>query len=233
MLIFGPYAYTGLYIFGSVVMGMGILLTVFGLVASVIKASVLSRLKTIFKKNVPEPLLDDILTFQKLDISLIQRMLTDRLTSAMTMINDVFLKQMRRLNYDLFYSKDTLKNKRITATVYKLNGKKTPYSNGSGYNEAIKPAPSKNLKSVCLTASETPTTLWWDKTDVAKNRMQTLIACGQFTICYELMDYILKLKADENNQVEDFTEIDILYDALAADWKKFNEKPLWLLDILV
>tara|TARA_R110002051_G_scaffold229648_1_gene291606 strand:- start:6089 stop:7762 length:1674 start_codon:yes stop_codon:yes gene_type:complete len=233
MLIFGPSAYTGLYIFGSVVLGMGLLLTVFGLVASVIKASVLSRLKTIFKKNIPESLLDDILTFQKLDISLIQRMLTDRLTSAMTMINDVFLKQMRRLNYDLFYSKEELKNKRITATVYKLNGLKTPYSNGTGYNEAIKPVPSQNLESVCLTASETPTTLWWDKSDIDKNRMQTLIACGQFTLCYELMDYILNLKADKDKHIEDFAEIDVLYEALEADWILFNQEPLWLLDKLV
>lgn len=233
MLIFGPRSYTSLYIFGSVVLGMGLLLTVFGLVASVIKASLLSRLKTIFKKNIPEPLLDDILTFQKLDISLIQRMLTDRLTSAMTMLNDVFLKQMRRLNYDLFYSKEELKNKRITATVYKLNGQKSPYSSSGSYNKAIKPMPSKNLQSVCLTASETPTTLWWDKTDIAKNRMETLIACGQFTICYELMDYILNLKADTDNQIEDFTEMDILYKALEADWKLFNQKPLWLLDQLV
>ncbi len=232
MLVFGPSAYIGLYIFGSVVMGVGLLLTVFGLVASVIKASVLSRLKTLFKKNVPEPLLDDILTFQKLDISLIQRMLTDRLTSAMTMINDVFLKQMRRLNYDLFYSKDELKNKRITATVYKLNGQKMTYSKATGYNEAIEPAPSKNLESVCLTASETPTTLWWDKTDVAKNRMQTLIACGQFTVCYELMDYILKLKAENDKLVEDFTEIDKLYNALKTDWKSFNMEPLWLVEAL-
>lgn len=233
MLIFGPKDYTSLYIFGSVVLGIGLLLTVFGLVASVIKASVLSRLKTIFKKNIPEPLLDDILTFQKLDISLIQRMLTDRLTSAMTMLNDVFLKQMRRLNYDLFYSKEELKNKRITATVYKLNGQKSPYSSSGSYNKAIKPMPSKNLQSVCLTASETPTTLWWDKTDIAKNRMETLIACGQFTICYELMDYILNLKADKDNQIMDFTEIDALYEALEVDWILFNQKPLWLLDQLV
>lgn len=232
MSVFGPKPYTGLYILGSTIMGMGILLTVFGLLASVIKTSVLSRLKSIFKKNVPEPLLDDILTFQKLDISLIQRMLTDRLTSAMTMLNDVFLKQMRRLNYDLFYSKDELENKRITATVYKLNGQETPYSKGVNYNTEIRPEPSKNLESVCLTASETPTTLWWDKTDVSKNRMETLIACGQFTICYELMDYILKLKAAEDNPVDDFTEIDILYNALQADWTSFNKQPLWLVEKL-
>lgn len=232
MLVFGAIAYTGLYIFGSALMGIGLLLTVFGLVASVVKVSVLTRIKALFKKKIPEPLLDDVLTFQKLDISLIQRMLTDRLTSAMTMINDVFLKQLRRLNYDLFYSKEKLKNKRITTTVYKLNGEKELYNTGTGYNKAIKPAPSKNLESVCLTASETPTTLWWDKTDIAKNRIQTLIACGQFTVCYELMDYIIKLKADENSGVEDFTEIDKLYKALKKDWTSFNKKPLWLIDTL-
>ncbi|MGX1928333.1 patatin-like phospholipase family protein [Flagellimonas sp. 2504JD4-2] len=232
MLIFGPNPFTSLYILGSVTMGFGILLTVFGLVASVIKVSILSRLKTLFKKNIPELLLDDILLFQKLDISLVQRMLTDRLTSAMTMINDVFLKQMRRLNYDLFYSKDELNNKRITATVYKLNGQMAQYSNGMDYNKEIKPEPSKNLENVCLTASETPTTLWWDKTDIAKNRMETLIAAGQFTICYELMDYILKLKEDKGIPIKDNSEIDNLYKHLEADWKLFNEKPLWLIEAL-
>ena len=232
MHVFGSQAYSGMYIFGGVVLGMGLLLTVFGLVASVIKSAALSKLRTIFKKNVPEPLLDDVLTFQKLDISLVQQMLANRFTSALTMINDVFLKQMRRLNYDLFYSKDKLKNKRITATIYKLNGQKTPYSEGTGLNESIKPKPSKNLESVCLTASKTPTTLWWDKTDIAKNRMETLIACGQFTICYQLMDYILKLKADEDKPIKDITEVDALYKALEADWKLFNKNPLWLVDDL-
>ncbi|MDO6596654.1 patatin-like phospholipase family protein [Oceanihabitans sp. 2_MG-2023] len=232
MQVFGKQAYTGLYILGGVLFGIGLLLTIFGLVASILKASVLSKLKGMFKKNVPAPLIDDILSFKKLEISLIQVMLTNRLSSALTMINDVFLKQMRRINYDLFYSKSELKNKRITATVYKLNGKKSTYNNGTGYNKDIKPAPSKNLENVCLTASETPTTLWWDKKDIAKNRMEILIACGQFTVCYELMDYILKLKADPDNKIADFTEIDALYQALENDWNTFNKQPLWLVDDL-
>ncbi|WP_299130412.1 patatin-like phospholipase family protein [uncultured Winogradskyella sp.] len=129
VLVFGS-AFTSLYIIGSVILGIGLTFSVLGLIASIIKGFTLSRLKSVFKKNIPEPLLDDILTFQKLDISLIQRMLTDRITSASTMINDVFLKQMRRLNYDLFYSKPELVNKRITTTIYKLNGQKSPYSKG-------------------------------------------------------------------------------------------------------
>ncbi|AUS06732.1 patatin-like phospholipase family protein [Pseudotamlana carrageenivorans] len=231
MQVFGSQSYTSLYILGGVFLGAGSLLTVLGLLASMLKSAVLSKLKTIFKKNVPEPLLDDVLTFQKLDIGLIQRMLSERFSSAMTMINDVFLKQMRRLNYDLFYSKDILKNKRITTTVYKLSGKKTAYNKATSLSKDIKP-PSKILKKVCLTASETPTTLWWDKTDIASNRMETLLACGQFTICYELMDYILELKSKNENLFNDFPEIEPLYNALESDWNLFNNDPLWLVHAL-
>lgn len=224
-------AWTAPYIIGSIITGIGLTMTILGLLAAVIKGFTLSKLKNLFRKNVPEPLLDDILTFQKLDITLVQRMLTDRATSAVKMINDVFLKQMRRLNYDLFYSKSSLNHKRLTSTVYKLNGQETPYTKGT-YNDAIKPKPTKSLKSVCLTASETPTTLWWDKTDIEKNRMDTLIACGQFTTCYELMDYILSLKKEASSGITDFKALDTLYEALEKDWKAFNKNPLWLTEQL-
>lgn len=222
--------HVNLYVVGGILVGFGLLSVVLSHIASNKKNNVLKKLKTIFNKNVPEPLIEDILSFKKLDINLVKVLLVNRMTSATTMINDVFLKQMRRLSYDLFYSKSKLKNKRITATVYKLNGKKTPYNNGVSYNKTIKPKPSKQLETASLIASETPTTLWWDKTDVEKNRMENLIACGQFTICYELMDYIIKLKADPNLEELDFLEIDKLYTLLKQHWVAFNKQPLWLVD---
>lgn len=221
--------WTAPYIVGSMLMGIGLLLTVLGLVAWVVKSFTLAKLTKLFKKNIPEPLLDDILTFQKLDISLVQRMLTERLTSASKMINDVFLNQMRRLNYDLFYSKNSLINKRITTTIYKLNGQETPYSNGNPkYNGDIKPKPSETLKSVSLTASQMATTLWWSQEDMAKNRMDCLIACGQFTVCYELMDYILKLQKNDAIPEPEKAVVNALYEQLEIDWKAFNKVPLWL-----
>ena len=59
-----------------------------------------------------------------------------------------------------------------------------------------------------LTASETPTIQCWDKTDIAKNRMDTLIACGQFTTCYQLIDYILNLKKGLKDSTIDSEAID-------------------------
>ncbi|WP_308992783.1 patatin-like phospholipase family protein [Mariniflexile litorale] len=225
-------AFTALYILGSMIMGIGLTLTFLGVIAGVVKKFGTHWFKNVFRKNIPEALIDDVAKFDTLNINLIQQMLTDRLTSTVKMVNDIFLKQIRRLNYDLLYSKASLKHKIITATVYELNGEKTAYTTSFKHNIAIKPAPSKLLKDIGLTASKTPTTLWWDKTDVAKNRMDTLIACGQFTTCYKLLDYILELKKDAETQDIDTKAIDDLYHLLLKDWKAFNEDPLFVLEIL-
>ena len=226
-------AFTSLYILGSIITGIGLTLTSLGVIAGITKSVGTNWFKNLFKKNVPAALVDDIASFNNLNINLIQRMLKDRATSTVTMINDIFLKQIRRLNYDLLYATPSLKHKKITATVYELNGEKTAYTNTFKYNKDIQPAPSKILKSIGLTASETPTTLWWDKTDISKNRMDTLIACGQFTTCYKLLDYILELKKDTDLQENiDTDSIDKLYKLLLKDWKSFNKNPLFLVEEL-
>ncbi|MEQ6124041.1 patatin-like phospholipase family protein [Pseudotenacibaculum sp. MALMAid0570] len=222
-----------LKIVGSLLLTVGLLFSIVSLGISSIVNFASKKLKALFKKKVPKDLSKQILLFKKLDISLVKRMLVERATSSMKMISDVFLKQIRRINYQFFYYKDSLKHRRITATVYRLNGLETPYSTKNlDYNEQIQPAPSKSLQKVALTASQTPTTLWWDDEDIKKKRMDTLIACGQFTICYELMNYIIKLKADKDSGITDFTEIDKLYDGLQSDWTAFNDKPMWLVDEL-
>ena len=79
-----------------------------------------------------------------------------------------------------------------------------------------------------------PTTLWWDEKDIQKDRMDALIACGQFTSCYKLMDYILKLKKNKKIKLteEELVAVDALYDALEKDWKQFNENPLFHVESL-
>jgi hypothetical protein len=176
----------------------------------------------VFEKKVPPVLLDEVASFAHLDIALVRRMISERVTSTFKMVNDVFLKQIRRLNYDLLYSKAELKNRVITSTVYQLNGQPLPYKNQT-LNPAIL-APGERLQAAALVASETPTTLWWDETDLHLQRQDNLIACGQFTTCYNLMDYILKLKESGGTSAD----MDSLYKQLETDWKRFNEKPLFL-----
>ncbi|WP_299099892.1 patatin-like phospholipase family protein [uncultured Winogradskyella sp.] len=230
--VFGEKASSNISVIGGFITGFGVLVTVLGYIVSKIKALQLSKLNTLFNKNVPEPIVDDVMSFKNLDISLIKVMISNRISSSMTMINDVFLKQIRRINYDYFYSKSEYKNKRITATIYKLNGVETPYNKNTDYNQDIKPFPSDELKNISLIASKTPTTLWWDQNDIDNNRMESLIACGQFTICYELLEYILELKADKESGISDFKEINKLESVLKTQWQAFNKNPLWLVNDL-
>lgn len=220
-LILGK-SHVSLYVFGGIITGIGLSLTLFGSFTWLIKKLVIDKFRATFKKIVPEALIDEVTSFQKLDIRLIKRMLTERMTSTAKMVSEIFLKQIRRLNYNLIYSKEEDDNKLITCTVYELNGKKTLYKNKFAPNQNIHPAPKEQLKSVALVASEAPTSLWWDDEDISTNRMDSLIACGQFTTCYNLMDYILKLKKNSITS----QPIDDMYELLKADWKHFNEKPL-------
>ncbi|WP_298516297.1 patatin-like phospholipase family protein [uncultured Kordia sp.] len=225
-------SWPALYIIGGIITGVGILLTVFGIGAGIVKGFAVNWVSSMFRKNVPQPLVDDVLSFRKLRLDLVQRMLTERISTTVVMVNDIFLKQIRRLNYKFLYFKKGREFRSVTSTVYQLNGAKTAYGR-QPFNKAITTKPSTLLENVALTASETPTTLWWDKTDIAKGRMDTLIACGQFTICYTLMDYIIDLK---NSKIEfseeQLKDMDALYDALEDDWKKFNKNPMFHVESL-
>lgn len=222
MLVF-KQPWPALYIVGGILTGVGLILTGFGLITSVAKRFGVAWFNAIFKKKVPAVLLDEVISLANLDIALVRTMLSERITSTFKMVNDIFLKQIRRLNYDLLYSKEELKNRVITSTVYQLNGQPTLYKN-QPLNKDI-PAASARLQAAALVASQTPTTLWWDDKDLNLQRQDNLIACGQFTTCYSVMDYILKLKAAGLAQPEH----DALYAQLSSDWKKFNTNPLFLI----
>ncbi len=221
MGVFG-LPWPALYIVGGILTGVGMILTTVGLLTSVAKKVGLAWFSAVVEKQVPPVLIDEVASLAYLDVGLVRRMISERITSTVKMVNDIFLKQIRRLNYDLLYSKAELRNRVITSTVYQLNGKPTPYGNQTP-NPAIQ-APSARVQAVALVASETPTTLWWDEKDLHLQRQDNLIACGQFTTCYNLMDYILKLKASGMAT----TELDSLYKQLEADWKRFNEDPLFI-----
>lgn len=214
---------TSLSTFGGILTGIGFTLTLLGVFALLGKKIGFRWVENEVKKNVPEPLLDDIHAFQNLNFGVVQRMIKERISSSVIMISDIFLKQIRRLNYDLFYSSDALEHKRITSTIYQLNGVKTPYNRGVVLNNEI-PKPSKSLQNVSLIASEMPTTLWWDEKDVKLDRYNALIACGQFTTCYNLIDYIIDLE----NDITVSKEVIDLKKMLLKDWRKFNEDPKFM-----
>ncbi len=168
--------------------------------------------------------------FSRLRFSLLSRIVKERMSSGVKMVNEVFLKQIRRLNYNLFYTKDELENRRITSLIYELTRDEFLRSesdertkNMKEAEKAILPKPSEKLFNAAQIATDTGTTLWFDENDRKLDRLKNLVACGQFTTCYNLLDYILKLPKEYQTQ-----DILTLKAALEEDWKAFNNDPFWL-----
>lgn len=146
------------------------------------------------------------------------------------MVNEVFLKQIRRLNYNLFYSKGELNNRRITSLIYELTRDEFLRSESDERTKNMKvaekiilPKPGERLFNAAQIATDTGTTLWFDENDRKVDRLKNLVACGQFTTCYNLLDYVLKLP-DEYQTPEMAT----LTKALQEDWEAFNNDPFWM-----
>ena len=183
---------------------------------------------------VPKFMKDKIKRFRNLKLRLIQRMIEERGTSSLLMISDIFLKQIRRLNYDLLYKDECLKNRRITTLIYELT--KDQYQRGDSdekemdIKEELINEPSELIYNSAKIASEMDTTLWFTEKDREVLRLKNLVSCGQFTACYNLLKYCMDLKKQKANV--DPQLLDQMIGVFYADWNKFIKNPYFLHDYL-
>ena len=166
-----------------------LLLIAFGLRIFIIKSErfVLKVWDKIMQK-VPGFMKDKLKYFENLRFRLIARMLEERGTSAAKMISEIFLKQIRRLNYNLFYKEENLKNRRITALIYELTQDQYKFGKSDEKEKEEKRKsiknPGKLIFDSAQIASTMGTTLWFTKEDQKLERMKNLVSCGQYTACY-------------------------------------------------
>lgn len=73
------------------------------------------------------------------------------------------------------------------------------------------------------------TTLWFTEEDKTKGIPDALIAAGQYTICWNLLEYIDKIKKDSSNLNDSHQGILECEARLKADWEKFQKDPLFKL----
>lgn len=219
--VFFDKTWVFLYGISSGMIGVFSLLTVLGLLGDYLVKKAKKEVQGMIKYVLPHALLDDVERFANLEVNQVKKMIINRWTSALLMINEIFLRQIRRLNFDLLYTSSRFKNRRITSTVYQLNGKQNTISDEEQKEKADDVTITRRIKESALIASRMPTTLWWDSEDLKVHRQDNLIACGQFTTCYNLIKYIQKLP--EEYQTE---HVKSLHKALLEDWKQFISDPL-------
>jgi len=90
-------------------------------------------------------------------------------------------------------------------------------------------SPSEKMMGIAEYARQTGTSLWFSKEDMTneKNILDALIACGQFTTCYNLLEYIIQLER-EHAEVKKDKHIQQLKQDLLKDWQQFQTEPKFM-----
>lgn len=158
----------------------------------------------------------------------IESLLMNRAKSVIMMSSSVFLKRIRRMNYASLYSDKDWQNRLVTNTIYELRaGEKwaSRFKNGT-LADYLKP--SMAIQENSSKAANMGTTLWFTERDKARGVPEAILAAGQYTICYNLLDYIDKIKKKRDNLNENHQLIIACEQQLQDAWKKFQEDPLWM-----
>lgn len=184
------------------------------------------------KVHVPHAFLKPLGKLLKLRLGVYETMLTNRIDSMLKMTNDVFLKHIRRLNYQTIFNDEKWTNRRMMNAIYELRTEEkriaTKVKNGKLPEYLL---PTALLQNVASKASKMGTTLWFKKDELHRtpespyNMLDAIIACGQFTVCWNLLEHIEKIKNDKSNVSDSLLLLLDCEEQLKEDWKKFNEDP--------
>lgn len=160
--------------------------------------------------------INDIVTFLK-----------SRGTTVYRMVDFVMMGHIKKVAYRELISKEPLQKRVILNSLPMLSnfGKwRNVLTNRNQPDKSL--TPSKVLKRNTKKANAMKTTLWFTQDEIKKDIPVSLLACGQYTICWNLIQYIDSMKEiNEEELTEGQKMIRRLEPILKGDWKRFNDNP--------
>ncbi|MDD4754992.1 MAG: patatin-like phospholipase family protein [Prolixibacteraceae bacterium] len=196
------------------------------------------------KFEVPEYFAKKLKVFTRMRFGVYEALMKNRITSVISMVSQVFMKQIRRQEYGRVYNDNEWKPRLIMNGIYELSSEKMKETveDEKGFKSEYMGIPSEKLIETADLADSMGTTLWFTSQELKdshkrRSMLNALIASGQFTGCYNLLVYIEKtLWGKENSEAYKSYHKDIqeniknLHENLLSDWKRFNENPFWMVD---
>ena len=192
----------------------------------------------------------------ELSIHRARPLLLDRLNSLLSLLLNVFLKVVRRLNYNLVYNDERWQYRRIgnlihelTRDAYETQGRRSPEERTAAvrkqsifsgdYDTDI----GGKLEAIAEAASDFGTTLWFTPEDQLGGTLDKLIATGQFTMCYNLIEYLENLLYSDPSDGDPGAEppgnaplspetregLQTLLQQCTAHWAQFKTDPYFML----
>ena len=202
------------------------IITMINVVGSLLKGKMFSAIAKTFVGNRAS-------FISHLKFATVEAMLMNRAKSIVMMSSQVFLKRLRQMGYDTLYSDKAWENRVVTTTIYELRDGERWQSMAK--NETLPPylIPSTIMQENSAKAAAMGTTLWFTEKDMQKGIPQALMAAGQYTMCYNLLDYIEKIEKSTVNLNDSHQLILACKPQLLESWRRFQEDPQWLLKSLL
>ncbi|MCD6065689.1 MAG: Patatin [Bacteroidetes bacterium] len=221
-----------------------VLLTVFG-TTGILMAFVLLALSLGFSGfakllGVPEFFSKRMVLFDNLRFGLLYNLIGNRRKSAMKLVSKVFIKQMRWHSFQRVYGEAEWRPRLIMNAIFDMTDeevekRKKKYPQ---FSPAIL-EPGEKLIQVANKANSMGTTLWFTDHELEgkDNMLDTVIACGQFNICFNLLEYIEKFIKNPKyqNSYEKYSpeikqSLNEFHQNLLKDWEKFKKDPYWMVN---
>lgn len=181
--------------------------------------------------------------FGKIRVSTLLQMVRARASSVLSLTTDVYLKRIRGLIYGELYKDPRWDFGRISNMVYDLSMTNAKLRNRD-LKEASDPdrthppipadwffTPCDAIQQVAEKAYGMSTTLWFTEAEKKDRILAHLIACGQFTTCYNLHRYACELESalpEATVSPENKERIADIRRQLEADWSRFCQDPFFL-----
>jgi predicted acylesterase/phospholipase RssA len=232
--------------------GIALMLMLFGVIFLVINNIFWGRLKKVvadlgsmIRKSIGEFYLKKIAKLDLKDYTVreIEPLFYDRMNSLSLMVQDIFLKQVRRLKYASIYEDAIYDNRRVANLIKELtiedwdktrdyqDCKEVDKALQGSYNDVI----GNKIKVLAKEASSFGTTLWFTDEDKLVDILDKLVALGQATMCFNLMVYITKLKNDPDFlkiAKESQERVETIFNQCKSDWKLFKNDPKFYVKVL-
>lgn len=217
------------YIFTSVSFLSGFMTALWVLLAGIFIAYVVlkKKLLKIAKTTVIQDSIPSVLNLRFKDIA---TLVANRVSSVLLLVSSVFMKHLRRLGYRSVYQDNTWYNRSVMNGVYELRPGESWISKLKYGQIPEFMKPSQAIQQNSERAAGMGTTLWFTKEEKDSGIPDALIAAGQYTACWNLLEYIEEIKKDPTNTNKHHQQIIICEEQLRKDWEAFQKNPLCGLD---
>lgn len=215
--------YRGLPPWGDILSTIALTLSALWLLAFfLVRRSLSSTIFQMFGDEQSPELLSHLKILTRTPLPILIYLVKFRVTSVMKIVSDIFMRRIRALQIDALFGSSEWRYRIRANYIYSLHKKADTFPG--------------EMRSVIESANSMPTTLWFSGADVDDGRLDKLIACGQFTICSNLIKYTESL-CDDNGQSSVWSRLDsaqqqsilTLQSQMKDDWARFLEDPYWLL----